>query len=136
MYHHGLQLSELWTGGLSWRRLGVLIKHLPAESATKTSLRNAIPVEELQDVVSDTDAPYGAWSQTDMLLAHLIDLVTWLRWAKTKAAEDKPNNPPEPYPRPGVDRKPTARRSDPNVINLLEYVRQHGGAPPANFVTA
>jgi hypothetical protein len=47
--YHQVELSDLWTGDLSWRRLGVLVKHLPAESATKTALRNAAPVEELKE---------------------------------------------------------------------------------------
>lgn len=136
VYHHGLQLSELWTGGLSWRRLGVLIKHLPIESATKTAIRNSVPVDSLRASVSDVDTQYGAWSQTDMLLAHLIDIATWLRWTKTKAAEDQPKSPPEPYPRPGVNRKTVANPVNSNVISLLEYVRANGGAPPAGFVTA
>lgn len=114
----------------------MLIKHLPAESATKTAIRNTTPVEELQAVVADTDTQYGPWSQTDMLLAQLIDIVSWLRWAKTKAAEDKPKEPPALYPRPGVERKFSAPLAQPNVINLLEYVRAHGGAPPAGFISA
>jgi hypothetical protein len=135
--YHGQALSDLWTGDLSWRRLGVLIKHLPPESATKTSIRNATPVEQLQAVVDDSETKYGAWSQTDMLLAQLIDLVTWLQWAKTKAADTRPNEPPKPYPRPGVQRAAApVVRPDAHVIDLLEYVRTHGGAPPEGYITA
>lgn len=126
-------LSDLFTGDLSWRRLGVLITHLPTESATKTALRNAAPVNDLQE--TSVTADYGPWSQTDMLLAELIDLARWQQWAKTKAA-DNPRTAPKPYPRPGVDR-PMAlgdTTASADVINLLEYVRNNNGASPEGYV--
>lgn len=129
--YHQVELTGLWTGDLSWRRLGVLVKHLPAESATKTALRNAVPVEQLKDAVEVAD--YGPWSQTDMLLAELIDVARWLQWAKTKASE-KVDTAPKPYPRPGVERKPAAAAANAQVINLLEYVRAHNGASPEGFI--
>jgi hypothetical protein len=133
-HHHRVELTGLWTGDLSWRRLGVLVRNLPPESATKTALRNATPVEDLQDVVEDADREYGSWSQTDMLLAELIDVARWLQWSKTKAAEDRPNESPKPYPRPGVDRTPSQRKVTAKVIDLLEYMRSHNGAAPEGYV--
>lgn len=128
-----MQLSGLWTGELSWRRLGVLIRHLPAESAFKTALRNATPTTDLKQVVEDGDREYGAWSQTDMLLAELIDVARWLRWSKTPDAE-KGTNRPEPFPRPGVERKTVVPTMNAQVVDLLEYVRKNNGAAPEGFV--
>lgn len=112
----------------------MLIKHLPAESATKTGLRNSAPEDEL--AAAAVDRPYGPWSQTDMLLADLIDVARWLQWSKTTDAEEKsPKNIPEPFPRPGVkrsqDRRPAPVSAE--VVNLLDYMREHRGAPPPGW---
>ena len=125
-----MELTGLWNGGLSWRRLGVLIKHLPQDSVTKTALRNAAPEPALQEAVAE--AEYGPWSQTDMLLAELIDVASWLQWSKTKDGENN-RNQPAPYPRPGVARKPKPPPFNAKVIDLLEYVRSNNGASPAGF---
>lgn len=130
-HYHQVELTGLWSGGLSWRRLGVLIRHLPPESATKTALRNAAPIAQLQQVAAEVE--YGAWSQTDMLLADLIDIAAWLRWSKTKDAESN-KNPPKPYPRPGVNRRPANAPLNSKVINLLEFVRNNNGAAPEGYV--
>jgi hypothetical protein len=41
---YGIDLGDLFRAGtrLTWRRLGVLIEHLPPESATKTALRDEL----------------------------------------------------------------------------------------------
>ena len=100
---------------------------MPAESLTKTALRNATPDDDL--VAATQSADYGAWSQTDMLLADIADRLAWLLWAKTKDAETG-KNPPKPYPRPGVKREGVV---DAKVINLLDYMRDHHGAAPAGY---
>lgn len=128
--YHRVALGDVWTGDLTWRRLGVLVRHLPSESATKTALRNEAPDEDLQDAVEDVDREYGQWSQTDMLLAELIDVARWLQWSKTEAAE-KQQPPPGPFPRPGVARKPKVNA---RIVSLLEYVRSHDGAAPEGYV--
>lgn len=102
----------------------MLIKHLPQESATKTALRNVTPAAELAEAV---DAPYGPWSQTDMLLAELVDLTRWLQWAKTKAAEDNVDQPPA-FPRPGVKRAAERAADLAPVINMLTRLRETRGA--------
>lgn len=108
----------------------MLVRHLPPESATKTALRNATPVADLQETVEDADREYGAWSQTDMLLAELIDVARWLQWSKTEAAEKK-QPPPKPYPRPGVGREDKRQRAQ--VIDILERIRANNGAAPAGY---
>jgi hypothetical protein len=76
--------------------LNVLINHLPAESATKTAMRDALTDEELVSLPSGHG--HGKWSHTDMLLANLIDSVERLIFMNT----DGKGPLPEPYPRPGV----------------------------------
>jgi hypothetical protein len=125
-----VDVRDLWTGDLSWRRLGALVKNLPAESATKTALRNETPVQEVRQTASAAD--YGPWSQTDMLLAELIDIARWLQWSKTKAAEQNTDRP-EPYPRPGVARKGAASVNA-KVVSMLEYLRANNGAAPDGYV--
>lgn len=88
-------------------------------------------MEDLKAVAAEVD--YGPWSQTDMLLAELIDINRWLQWSKTKAAEQNKDQP-KPYPRPGVERKPAAPVINADVINLLEYVRNNNGASPEGYV--
>jgi hypothetical protein len=36
--YYGIDLGDLWRGGLTPRRLAVLVRHLPADSATVTSV--------------------------------------------------------------------------------------------------
>lgn len=128
-----IDLRGLWSGDLSWRRLGALVKNLPPESATKTALRNATPEHEMRQAAGS--AEYGPWSQTDMLLAELIDINRWLQWAKTKDAE-KGTGHPEPYPRPGVKRKGEAAPVTAAVVDMLEYLRAHHGASPEGYGVA
>jgi hypothetical protein len=105
------------------------VSNLPAESATKTALRNATPLHEIRESAADAD--YGPWSQTDMLLAAILDVQNRLFWAKTEDGA-KGQNPPEPFPRPGVPRKGKGTVS-PDVINLMEYMRAHNGAVPDGY---
>ena len=58
---------------LSWRKLGVLVDHLPPESATITAMRAGLDDDELADRIKDADPAKGAWSPDQMLLAGIID---------------------------------------------------------------
>lgn len=95
------------------------------ESATKTALRNAAPESDLRQAV---DADYGPFSQTDMLLCELIDVLRWLQWAKTQDGTDNKNQP-KPYPRPGVKRdgQSVSSAASADVINLMERIRANRG---------
>lgn len=94
---------------MSLRRLRVLIEHLPPESATKTALRNAIPLEELQRASADARPDLGQWSGVETLLASLKDEVTRLLHVTIAAHGGKPGEF-EPTPRPGIPPK-SARTS-------------------------
>jgi hypothetical protein len=88
---------------LSFRRLRILIEHLPPESATKTAIRNSIPVEQLTS--GGAGRPdLAPWSGTETLLAALKDEVTLLRMITVAANGGKPGEF-TPTPRPGIPPK-------------------------------
>lgn len=66
-----------------------------------TALRNAT------DTVTneDADPAQARWSQSEMLLAALIDELRVLRYVYVSAQSKKKQPPPEPYPRPGVKKR-------------------------------
>ncbi len=92
---------------LTWRRLINLMERLAPESAFKTAIRDDIGAEELAEQANrpavDDGGPtrLGAYSQTDMHLAVLIDELRWLRYAVYHSQGGKPHKPTA-YPRPGV----------------------------------
>lgn len=83
---HGIALSDLTTGRLTWRRLGVLVEELPPGSALAARLN-----------------PSMRWSNTEHLLAALVDLAANGNWQRGGGKGRKP----KPIPRPG---KSTGRR--------------------------
>ncbi len=101
-----MDLRDLYRPGrkLTWRRLGVLIRHLPPESATKTAIRNAMPEADTKQAVTSADPSQGQWSQTEMLLALLVDSVRHLQYTLIRVNGGK-GKPPDPIPRPGVKPK-------------------------------
>jgi hypothetical protein len=98
---------------LSYRRLWVLVKHLPMESATQTALRDA-DLAELDELVAPEPEPddrFGPWSHADYLLAELIDAVREGVYVASLAGQLDPKpKPPEPTLRPGVRRRPPPPR--------------------------
>ncbi|MEU9084580.1 hypothetical protein [Streptomyces sp. NPDC048357] len=89
--YYGKDLLDWHRGELSSRRLQVLLKHLPRDSAVN---------RELFGEAAD-------WSVTDHLLAATVDHLAAANWmfACVNAAEDDdPPEAPEPVPRP--DGKP------------------------------
>lgn len=102
-WRYGIDLLDLWRPGgkLSWRKLGVLIRHLPPESATATAQRNAADPEALARAAEHADPATGRWSHMEMLLASLVDAVRQLIWT-TAAVRGAKGKQPEPMARPGV----------------------------------
>lgn len=82
-YYPGVDLADVGTRGLSWRRLGVLIRHLPRDSATRNET-----LGEFQD-----------WSRADHLTASVIDALLMLSWV---TAGNKKARKPDPVTRPGA----------------------------------
>jgi len=116
----------LWRGGLSFRRLWVLIKHLPAESWTQTALRDA------DDGPEDLSPPeveqrHGPWALSNYQLVRLVDEVASLRFVTARGLGFAEYPEPEPTPRPGArSRKPQRGLSEAAVV-YLNKLRPTGG---------
>lgn len=83
-----MDLLDRYRGRLSSRRLAVLIRHLPRDSAVN------------RDLHGET----AEWSVTDHLLAAAVDHLAAANWmfACVNSDEDSgPPDPPVPVPRPG-----------------------------------
>jgi hypothetical protein len=98
--YYGLHLGDFpWP--LTARRLGVLVEHLPDDSAFRRS------------VVDEKDRP---WTFEAMLLATVVDELRFAQYQAARIAGAKKATPPEPIPRPGVVKrtqhaKPSSRQA-------------------------
>ena len=97
----GIDLRDLWRGDLTYRRLAVLVAALPAESLTKTAIRDGMsPAQLARAQASRTARPgHGPWSNSELLLALVADrlgVMIWQNGGKKSAPR------PDPIPRPGV----------------------------------
>lgn len=90
----------------------MLIEHLPPESATKTAIRNSIPMEELERATGDGRPDLAPWSGTETMLARVLDEIRLLRMVTAAANGAKPGEF-TPTPRPGIPPKSakTSRKS-------------------------
>lgn len=88
----GVDLLDLWRGRLSPRRVSVLVRALPDDSATKRAMRADVD-----------DGPL--WGPTEYLLADVFDAVRQHSHLVHTINAKRPPSPPAPYPRPG-DPKP------------------------------
>lgn len=99
--YYGTRLSDLFSGRLSWRRLDVLVRHLPADSATAHAL-------------------YGAaveWSPTEHLLASVVDALNVMIWQNSpKGAR------PRPIPRPGQRKAASLGRTQRSPDEVRTYL--------------
>lgn len=111
--HYGIELVDLFRGRLSWRRLGVLVEHLPDTNATRRSLG---------DDAAD-------WGLTEHLLAAAVDCLRAANWQRSGKGRQ-----PKPIPRPGVqsEPRPVARHGhvdpDRSPAEVAAFFRQF--APP------
>jgi len=89
---------------MTWRRLRVLIQHLPPESATWTALRNGLSDEELAEQAEKGEPEKGRWSQLEQLIAANLDAARRIEYvlicANTESKAKRPKAP-EPVRRPG-----------------------------------
>lgn len=115
---------------MSWRRLRVLIQHLPPESATWTALRNSLSPVELAEQADKGEPEKGRWSQEEQLLATVVDAVRRLEWVllcSNIEQKSKRPDPPEPMRRPGAGpRKKKAQLTEKSANRLFELLQ--GGA--------
>jgi hypothetical protein len=81
---------DLFRGALTWRRLWVLVHHLPVDSASRRAMDEA------------TD-----WGLSEQLLAAIVDTLQGANWQRGGGKGPKP----KPLPRPGVhERRPRITR--------------------------
>lgn len=118
---------DLWRpdSRLTWRKLGALVRSLPPESATATALRVAAPEGEGGGGLEPDEVP---WSQTDQLLATVIDVLRRIEHLYVCAHVQNPPSPPEPLPRPGV------RRRKRKQMTVEMYRKLTGQDPPERLV--
>lgn len=84
-----MDLLDWHRGRLSSRRLAVLVRHLPRDSATLDGLHGEA----------------AQWSVTDYLLASVIDQLAEANWMFATVNRDEDADPleyPKPVPRPGT----------------------------------
>jgi hypothetical protein len=115
---------------MSWRRLRVIIQHLPPESHTWTALRNAMTDEELAAQADGGDPEHARWSQLEQLLAVVADRIARVEYVLVCANTDKKSKrpePPQPIRRPGArPPRPKAKLTDASADRLFQLL--NGGA--------
>jgi hypothetical protein len=114
---------------MSWRRLRVLIQHLPPESATWTALRNAMSPDELAGQAGGGEPEKDRWSQQEQLLALVADRlarVEWVLWCVNIDKKSKRPDPPEPIRRPGAKPRKAKPKLNENSANRLFQLIQGG----------
>lgn len=107
MHFHGIDLHDLFTGRLSFRRLAVLINRLVGMFG-KSAVSLAMLGEQAR------------WGNTQYMIADLIDRVEISNWLTTEVykAEGSSNPIPTPYPRPGMDSSESSQSGE-GVVNEL-----------------
>ncbi|MGW5197371.1 hypothetical protein [Streptomyces spiralis] len=117
-------------GRMSWRRLRVLIQHLPPESATWTAIRNAMSDEDLAKQSEAAAPERDRWSKLEHLMAAVADRVARVEYVLVCANTDKKSkrpDPPEPIRRPGAKQvQPRAQLSEGGANFLFKLI--NGGA--------
>lgn len=90
--HYGARLRDLYLNDpqgrplMTWRELGVYVRRMPPDSATRTALREGVP-EPTPEAV---------------LLADIFDMLQYVDWHVQASGATKTSElpkPPKPYPR-------------------------------------
>lgn len=131
--YYGLDFVDLFRPGtsLTWRKLLVLLHHLPPESALNTAMRNDAPEAELAKGSAKSDPALGSWSAMESMMASLIDEVRLNTWVYIQAHSEQSVQKPEPIRRPGVTGRrgklmplADAARIDPRMRGMSEEQAQ------------
>lgn len=99
--YYGIDLLDWHRETLSARRLALLVKHLPRESALNRELHGEA----------------AEWSVSDHLLAAAVDHLAAANWmfASVNSEEGDQPDPPTPVPRPSYDdAEPPAAEREPD----------------------
>jgi hypothetical protein len=102
-HHYRIDLRDLWRGGLSLRRLGVLVKGLPPESLTVSALADQVDPDRLAEPEFER-----RWSVDQHLLAGVMDAVNALHHSYSQAHSKRRIGKFTPLVRPG--KAPPRRR--------------------------
>jgi hypothetical protein len=120
-----IDLLDFWTGRMSARRLSVLLRGLPVDSAYRAAVRDDMTPEQRAEVVSTTDSSrHGRWSLEAMLAARNGDLLSLLLWQNGGGKGPQP----EPFSRPGV--APQRAPFTEAALTYLLKTREMRGAHP------
>jgi hypothetical protein len=120
----------LWKpgGGLTYRRVRVLLDRLPPESATKTAMRDEFTDEELAEQAkahAGENHGHGPLTRTDLVLFDLLDALRWIEYGLYRSQGGKPPEP-SPTPRPGlVDPKKNKKKELAGVAALNSAGLRH-----------
>lgn len=96
---------------MSWRRLRVLVRYLPADSATRRAL----------------DDESAGWGLSEQLLAAIADAVQGGNWQRSGGRGLRP----KPIPRPGVtERRRTYGRPSRPGHEVGAYLARFAPPPP------
>ena len=106
---YGVALSDLTVGRLTWRRLGVLVRQLPAESRVVATLNRGSS---------------GEWPMSDHLLALILDALHAANWQRGGGKSSRPR----PIRRPGAGTRSTYGRADRSPGETAAYLARF--APP------
>ncbi|MFJ9569005.1 hypothetical protein [Streptomyces bacillaris] len=110
-----MDLLDWHRGRLTSRRLAVLVKHMPRDSAVSHEL----------------DGDGAEWTVTDYLLAAAVDHLAAANWMFASVNTDEDADPPEapvPVPRPGdsplsEDTPPATEPEVPEGLDRAELMR-------------
>lgn len=119
---YGIRLRELFTGGMTWRELGVYVRGLPPESAARTAMNGNLPEP----------------TQESLLLADVIDAVQWVRWqiaAQNVDKESKLPKPPRPYPRWWDPKRGGKKKDSPERVARIEDARRRAAERKRQIAT-
>lgn len=118
--YYAVDLTGLWTGDLSIRKLCVLFRNLPPESATVSRLWSDLP-----DTIEMQEPQFQRlWSMDQELLAAVVDAVTSLRHAFIQVNSKKGAGTWEPVSRPG--RKHVVTRVDRQKLDHIRRRNREG----------
>jgi hypothetical protein len=118
---YGVRLRELFTGGMTWRELGVYLRGLPPDSATRTAMSDGVP----------EPTPEAA------LLADVIDAVQWVRWQIAAHGVEKESQlpkQPRPYPR-WWDPERGRKKNSPERVARIEDARRRAAERKRKIAT-
>jgi hypothetical protein len=132
--YYGLDFIDLFVPGsrLTWRKLLVLVHHLPPESAVNTAIRNNTSEDVLSRAGAKYDPVKASWSAVESLLALLVDETRNQTWTYVQSKTDKRIARPTPIRRPGVGTTrreraiplEAAQRMDPRLRGLSDEEAQ------------